>query len=90
MTLTRGATWLTVTEAAQRVNRSERTILRWVQLRRVPIHLGHIEEIALLEAERAARKARNTPRGVVARQHASDIQSPQDHRSVPIQRQPSS
>ena len=90
MTLTRGATWLTPTQAAERVGRSERTILRWVQLRRVPMHLGLIDELTLLEAERAARHARTTPRGIVARQHASDIGSPQDHRSVPMQRRPSS
>ena len=89
MTLTRGRTWYPLADAGPRVGRSARTIRRWVAMGRLPVHLGHVDELDLLRADLEARLAAATPRGVVAGQHADGLPCLQDHRSVPTQRQPS-
>jgi hypothetical protein len=71
-----GANFLTIPEAARRVGRSTTTIRRWITQRRLVAYLGMVEETALLTAERDARKARNTPRGVTAGHGASDTVRP--------------
>jgi predicted site-specific integrase-resolvase len=59
-----GVVWLTIPDAAVRVGRSERTVRRWLTEGRLEVHLGRVDEYALFVAERSARQARNTPRGV--------------------------
>lgn len=50
--------WLTPAEAAQRVDRSERTIARWIEDGAVRVILGRISEPQLLEADRMKRERR--------------------------------
>lgn len=68
-----GEVWLTIPDAAQRVSRSERTIRRWVQERRLACYLGMVNEHALLTVHRDARLNRSTPRGILAGQRANGL-----------------
>lgn len=54
--------WLTVEEAAKRVDRDVRTIYRWQEGGHIKILLGRVSEAQLLEADRLARKRRGRPR----------------------------
>lgn len=63
-----GETWLTLADAAVTVGRSQRTLSRWAAQGRIVVLLGRVDAHALMLAERDARAARNTPRGIVAAQ----------------------
>lgn len=52
------APWLTPAEAAKRVDRSERTIARWIEAGAVKVILGRIAENQLLQADRVMRERR--------------------------------
>jgi len=54
--------WLTIQEAAKRVERTQRTIYRWQADGHLKILLGRVSEAQLLEADRLARKRRGRPR----------------------------
>lgn len=55
--------WLTVAEAAKRVDRTERTIWLWAEKGLIKIHPGgKISERLLLAAEEEARKRRGRPK----------------------------
>lgn len=47
--------WLTITQAAHRVEVSQSTIRRYVRRDGLPIRMGRIRESELLEVEAAAR-----------------------------------
>ena len=54
--------WLTIEEAAKRVDRSVRTIYRWQQAGWITILMGSVSEAKLLDADRLARRLRGRPR----------------------------
>ena len=54
--------WLTLTEAAERVGRTERTLWRWRRQGLVRFWLGRVNEAKLLEADRLARSRMGRPR----------------------------
>lgn len=54
--------WLTVAEAAERVDRDVRTIYRWQEAGHLRIMLGRVLEAQLLEADKLARGRRGRPR----------------------------
>lgn len=68
-----GFDWVTIEDAARSVGRSRRTVQRWAEQGRVTILLGRVDLYAVIVAERDARRARSTLRGVVAGQRASDV-----------------
>jgi transposase len=61
------AGWLTVAEAATRVNRSIDTIYRWArETQLLTIVEGHVSERQLLAADAAKRTRRGRPRALAA------------------------
>jgi hypothetical protein len=66
-----GTHWLTTTEAAHLVHRTPATIRRWARAGHLLTHAGDIDADSLIAHTRTIHAARRTPRGIVARQHAS-------------------
>ena len=60
-------TWLTITDAAQRVKRSPRTIHRWVEAGHLKVYIGRVREADLLEVDRVMRGRVGRPKKRVKR-----------------------
>lgn len=55
-------TWLTLEDAAKRVDRSVRTLYRWDDEKLISILMGRVLEADLLAADKLKRAARGRPR----------------------------
>ncbi|MDY7528465.1 MULTISPECIES: helix-turn-helix domain-containing protein [unclassified Cryobacterium] len=75
-------TRLTIKAAAERVDRSERTIYRWIDRDLLTIRNGTVAELDLLKADRTQRQRKGRPRIVASARQSGKLAALADETAV--------